>query len=210
MKLPRILLAFLALSFSSMRVTAQAPAIDKTTLMEFMEDRTHGHMEFYQGISNSTGAISFAVPVSLFVAAQVRHDPAMTRKALYIGESIAVSSLFTTVLKHTVNRTRPSKDYPGLIIPESSGGSPSFPSGHTSQAFSTATALFIAYPKWYVGVPAFGWASLVGYSRMYLGVHYPSDVAAGALLGAGSAWLTLKANQWINHQHFKKRSLVLN
>jgi undecaprenyl-diphosphatase len=81
------------------------------------------------------------------------------------------------------------------------GNSPSFPSGHTSVAFSTATSLYLAYPKWYVAVPAFTYAASVGYSRMYLGVHYPSDVLAGAVIGAGSAWLMYKANKWL----FKKK-----
>jgi membrane-associated phospholipid phosphatase len=57
-------------------------------------------------------------------------------------------------------------------------------------AFATATSLSLAYPKWYVIVPSFAYAGTVAYSRMHLGVHYPSDVAAGAVIGAGCAYLT--------------------
>ncbi|MDO9339524.1 MAG: phosphatase PAP2 family protein, partial [Bacteroidales bacterium] len=53
----------------------------------------------------------------------------------------------------------------------------------------------LAYPKWYIIVPSYTWASTVAYSRMDLGVHYPSDVLIGALVGAGSAYLTYKINQ---------------
>ena len=78
----------------------------------------------------------------------------------------------------------------------------SFPSGHTSFAFATATSLSIKYPRWYVIAPSYLWAGAVGYSRMNLGVHYPSDVLAGAMLGAGSAWLTCKVNDW----YWKKKN----
>jgi undecaprenyl-diphosphatase len=72
---------------------------------------------------------------------------------------------------------------------------PSFPSGHTSSAFNTATFICLTYPKWYVIAPAALWATSVAYSRMYLGVHYPSDVLAGAVLGAGTAYLTYYLNK---------------
>jgi undecaprenyl-diphosphatase len=61
----------------------------------------------------------------------------------------------------------------------------SFPSGHSAMAFSVATSLSLAYPKWYVIGPSYLWASSIAVSRMWLGVHYPSDVVVGALLGTG-------------------------
>jgi undecaprenyl-diphosphatase len=46
-----------------------------------------------------------------------------------------------------------------------------------------------SYPKWYIAAPAYLWAGSVGYSRMYLGVHYPSDVFGGAVLGTTTSLL---------------------
>lgn len=197
-----IVISLLSISFTA---NAQILALDKSTLVELNEDRTHFQTETYQCISNSAGKISVAIPVALLLAGEIKGDKELSRKALYIGESIVVSSVITWGLKYSINRDRPATQFPGEIIPISKGGSPSFPSGHTSQAFSTATALFIAWPKWYVAVPAFGWATAVGYSRMYLGVHYPSDVLAGAVVGVGSAWLTYKANYWLHDRRKAKK-----
>lgn len=58
----------------------------------------------------------------------------------------------------------------------------SFPSGHTSSSFAAATAILLN-KKWKVGVPAFVLAILIGFSRNYLMVHYPTDVLFGALMG---------------------------
>ena len=102
-------------------------------------------------------------------------------------------------MKYAINRPRPFESYPYEIEKLASAGSPSFPSGHTSEAFSTATSLSLAFPKWYVITPAFLWASAVGYSRMDLGVHYPSDVIMGAVVGSGSAFLT----DYINNKLIK-------
>ncbi|RPI71304.1 MAG: phosphatase PAP2 family protein [Desulfobacteraceae bacterium] len=58
----------------------------------------------------------------------------------------------------------------------------SFPSGHTAAAFMMA--VLVAYFMPFLAVPALGWAGLVGFSRIYLGVHYPTDVLAGMTLGS--------------------------
>ncbi len=60
----------------------------------------------------------------------------------------------------------------------------SFPSGHTAAAFSVAAIFALNFPA--VMYNLAGLAALVGVSRMYMGQHYPTDVAIGALLGAGS------------------------
>ena len=57
----------------------------------------------------------------------------------------------------------------------------SFPSGHTASAFAFATAVTADLPQ--LALPLFGLATVVGYSRVHNGVHYPGDVMAGAVLG---------------------------
>jgi membrane-associated phospholipid phosphatase len=104
-------------------------------------------------------------------------------------------------LKSAVHRTRPYEKYPNDVFALSVSGDKSFPSGHTSQAFATATTLALQYRKWWVVVPAFAWAGSVGYSRMYLGKHYPSDVLAGALIGAGSSF----AGHFISNKLFHRK-----
>ncbi|MBI4945043.1 MAG: phosphatase PAP2 family protein [Bacteroidetes bacterium] len=110
------------------------------------------------------------------------------------------ASIITTGMKYSFNRVRPFETY-SFIIKKSDAGSPSFPSGHTSSAFATAALLALAYPKWYIIAPSFLWASAVGYSRMELGVHYPSDVLVGAIVGTGSAWLMWKINKWMSKKN---------
>ena len=134
------------------------------------------------------------VPAGMATAGFIKHDENMVRNACVCLAATVVCAGITSALKYSIDRERPFITYPD-ITKKSNAGSPSFPSGHTSSAFATAASLSLAYPKWYIIVPSFGWASTVGYSRMHLGVHYPSDVLAGALIGAGSAYLTYKINQ---------------
>ncbi len=153
----------------------------------------------FKAFSSSVSPISIAAPILIFGTGLIEKDQELKQKGLMIGESFLVTTIIATTLKHAVNRPRPFETYPD-IQKLSDGGSASFPSGHSSDAFSTATSLSLAFPKWYVIAPSFTYASLVGYTRMHLGVHYPSDVLAGAIIGAGSAFLSYKAQKWINHR----------
>ncbi len=154
-------------------------------------------------ISNSATPISILVPVTVFCRGLDEGDSLTKNKGLFIGATLLVSSAVTFGLKYSLNRPRPFTSY-SFINKVGSGGSPSFPSGHTSAAFSTATSLSLAFPKWYIIAPSYLWACAVGYSRMDLGVHYPSDVLAGAIVGVGSAFICAKANLWLYKRMGKK------
>ncbi len=96
------------------------------------------------------------------------------------------------LIKHLVQRDRPCDTVSGLISSVVPSDAWSFPSGHTASAFLMATLISLEIAAL---APVFlGWAAMVGLGRVVLGVHYPTDVAAGAALGSG---LALLASQMI-------------
>jgi membrane-associated phospholipid phosphatase len=157
----------------------------------------------FKAISNSVVPIGIAAPVIIYSIGLIKKDSTVKKQALFTGQTFLVSAFITTALKHSTKRERPYVTYPDIDQAYSSTGY-AFPSGHTSTAFVTATSLSMEYPQWYVIAPSFVWASAVGYSRMHLGVHYPSDVITGAIVGSGSAYLSYKMNKWINKKRLKK------
>ncbi len=97
--------------------------------------------------------------------------------------SWAGASVTGIILKGIFNRQRPENQ-------QTSRWNSSFPSGHTLSYFSLATVYSAKYHK--LAIPLYGFGVMVGLSRIYLGEHYPSDVFAGAVLGIGIGYLTLR------------------
>lgn len=177
--------------------------------IELLQKINSNDSEFWRGyskaISNTTTYVSLTTIAGVATTGLIKNDKQLLRDALYLGVNLGTNALFTYSLKNSFKRPRPGITYPAQITMYEDVSSLSFPSGHTSEAFSTATALSLKYPEWYIIAPAYLWAGSVGYSRMNLGVHYPSDMLAGALLGTGTAFLTFKVNKWLNRQVRKSK-----
>lgn len=156
-----------------------------------------------QFLTNSVYPLSAALPLAELATGYARHDKKVIAAGWSTTAALACNFVFTFGLKYSVDRTRPYITYPDIQHYKSNKDA-SFPSGHTSFAFNTATSLVQLYPRWYVIVPAYAWAGAVAYSRMHLGMHYPTDVLAGAVIGAGTSLLAVKGEQWIRHHKKKK------
>lgn len=144
---------------------------------------------FFRFLSGTITPVSFGVPVGLLSAGYAQKDDQLIRYGWKSGASLALTGILTTGIKISAKRERPYVAHGDLILKKAKTGPFSFPSGHTSTAFATATTLSLAFPKWYVIGPSFLWAGAVAYSRMYLGVHFPSDIWGGMVIGVGSSLL---------------------
>jgi undecaprenyl-diphosphatase len=115
-----------------------------------------------------------------FVPFAVR--PATRAATLWLLGAVVATSALVSTLKALVGRARPCDALAWCApIDVASPGGWSFPSGHAAGSFAFAAFVAVRAPRW--AAPAFLWAVIVAWSRCVLGVHYPSDVLAGAALG---------------------------
>ncbi|QCX80828.1 undecaprenyl pyrophosphate phosphatase [Streptomyces sp. YIM 121038] len=131
--------------------------------------------------------------ISFAVAAGLALVPGRPRRAALAGTgAVALASVAANLFgKRMVRRRRPDREQARVVVdrhvpmPQSA----SFPSGHTASAAAFATAVGVVLPA--AAVPLGALAVAVGYSRVHTGVHYPGDVAAGAVLGLAAAAVSL-------------------
>lgn len=158
--------------------------LDYRMLKCLQEHRTESGSEIMRWTSNSV-VLAPLVPAGMAVGGWAADNKPLLADAATVGASMGTSFALVMGTKYIVRRPRPYIKYEGDLVSVTTEPDPSFPSGHTVLAFSTATSLSMLYPRWYVVAPSMLWATAVGFSRLYLGVHYPSDVLVGALVGAG-------------------------
>ncbi len=156
-------------------------------------------MKLYTQLGN-TGMLFIALGVLMLCFKPTRKAGVSALCAMLIG-LIVVN--FT--IKPLVSRPRPWLVIESFVnlVPEHDPNS--FPSGHTNAAFAFALAVCMAAPKRWMKIAAVCAAAVMGLSRLYVGVHFPSDVLAGAVIGSLcgllGAWAAEKAWERIHGAH---------
>lgn len=138
-------------------------------------------MEFITSLGDK-GLFFILLGVGLFLFPRTRRTGAAVLLSLAAG--FLAGNL---VLKNVFMRQRPCWLDSAVVLLIESPSDYSFPSGHSLASFETAVSIFLYHKKW--GAAAILLAVLIAFSRLYLFVHFPTDVAAGAILGSLIAWM---------------------
>ncbi len=195
----------LILGTVSLAGNAQQPrsGFDIHILYELKKTRSPLQTSFFRTISDINNPVCLGVPAALFLIGWIRKIRARRLNALQVIETIALSQTLSFSLKLLFGRLRPQL-WDTSFVPIVYAINKSFPSGHTTEAFAMATALTLIGFKWYIILPAYTWAVLIAYSRMYLGVHFPTDILGGILLGTVSSLIIWRINKWIRARKREK------
>lgn len=153
---------------------------------------------------------SVVTPLTLLAGERGR-DQSAELGVMYL-ETMALGSGLTYLLKNAVGRTRPFVYNDHDDVPErlkmSRTARRSFPSGHTATAFSALVFTAVVYGRMYPDDPGRVWvwggclaaAATTGYLRYRAGMHFPTDILAGATVGAFAGWLVPRLHEWSPEQ----------
>jgi undecaprenyl-diphosphatase len=131
------------------------------------------------------GGVTSSVLCSLFLLFQ--RTPFWHQTGVHLAWSLIISHLIANIIKRFVRRRRPYQALDGVVPGTKPLEDASFPSGHSTAIFCMATVLVLAIPSSFFLF--YSLASIVAFSRVYLGMHYPSDIMIGASLGTLTALL---------------------
>lgn len=137
-------------------------------------------------LSNNAGIICIVL-VALFL-----YFKKLRKVGILMMISLILEFILTNlIIKNWVARVRPYEVIDGLTLMVGKATDYSFPSGHTGSAFALAVVVFMAMPGKY-GIIALVLATLMGLSRLYVGIHYPGDVIGGMVLGIITSIIAVK------------------
>lgn len=152
----------------------------------------------YTSLGNA-GLCFIAVALILLCFRKTREGGATALTAMGLG--LLVTNL---TIKPLITRPRPwvvMEDFVSLVT---SSDPHSFPSGHTTAAFAFGVALFLTLPQKWAKATALVAAALMGLSRLYVGVHFPTDVLAGMVIGTCcgllARWLVVQVKERFLHR----------
>jgi undecaprenyl-diphosphatase len=164
------------------------------------------HSPFWDKVMNIISGTSTWIPLYLVILVYLGFKLKRKFIALLIVIAIAVtlSDQISVLIKNSVQRFRPchQPELEGMvhIVNGYCGGLYGFVSSHASNCFMVATLCALMIRQRWFTISMFTWAAVIGYSRIYLGVHYPGDVVCGALLGAIVGYAIYKLYQYTDRK----------
>lgn len=163
---------------------------DRQILELINHDRIRSLDNFFRFITDSAAFIAIAIAIIVIIYGWVKKTSFLKYRKYQVAFAFTINAIIINILKYTVNRPRPY-EVDKYIEKLSSGGSPSFPSGHTGDVMIVAISMSLLFfkQKWMLLI-IWLWAIAVAYSRMVLGVHYPSDVLGSVVISTIVAMVT--------------------
>ena len=159
------------------------------SLLEFIAEHMHsGVLDYLMPIVSGLGDLGIFWIVLALVLLSLPQDRA---RGAQVGLAVLLSGIVCNLLlKNLVARPRPFEFQPLLDLIVAAPHDFSFPSGHTTASFAAATVLMLS--GWKAAPVAVLVAVLIAFSRLYLNVHFPTDVLAGVLTGVALGFVTTK------------------
>ena len=206
LKYPALLFLFLTLEFTGISLSQDTSSANKYDgrVRVVNTDPDNPDVKLFRSVNNyrtefldntlpytdkSVFAAALVLPPAMLIYGRAADKPYDENTAVLLALSEATNILLNLGIKNIVKRPRPYKSLSNVYYKNVSiKDEYSFPSSHTSTSFSIATTFALRYSKYpQIYVPMYLWGLVVGYGRMYFGMHYPSDVLGGAVLGSLSA-----------------------
>jgi membrane-associated phospholipid phosphatase len=188
----------MVLVFGSVGLTVGAVPFDQSVRDQSFKWQSSRASDFFSAMNNG-GEIVYAGAFAggLYAGGLFAGVPELRRTGRLLLEAYLVSGVTATLIKFTAGRARPYTNlgYGDLKWFQTNDDFLSFPSGHTTVAFATATVLGGVIDRWWAYVPLYSAACLVGTTRIYKDMHWLSDVVLGASVGTLSGLLVLGADK---------------
>jgi len=168
------------------RITTLISTTDETAFFFINHTLKSGYYDWLMPKITRLGGVASSIFLSLSLL--LDRDHFWHETGVHLATSLLISNLIVNITKKIVRRPRPYQALANVSTGPFKLKDGSFPSGHTTASFCTATALTMALPAY--SLLFYSIAILIAFSRVYLGLHYPSDITIGAILGTITAMLT--------------------
>lgn len=154
-------------------------------LLKYIQEHRIESLDFLIiGVSEETTSVTICtISAMIFLGILMKQHKNLIMVGLKTLVVVIMNAMVVGILKALVDRPRPFDTY-DTITKLSAVGSPSFPSGHTAEVFTLAFSMLFILKNKIAFYIFFAWAIIVAYTRLANGVHYPSDVLVGAIIGS--------------------------